>query len=44
VQSRSFSLALKSEFHAEDRLLLDRFGEAFEGYRGTVAAYIPFLR
>ena len=39
-----FIAGMEIRIHAEDRLLLDRFGEAFEGFGGTVAAYIPFLR
>lgn len=29
---------------AEDKLLAERFGEAFAGYRKSVPAFIPFLR
>ena len=39
-----FIVGMEIRIHAEDALLTDRFGEAFEKYRGTVAAYIPFLR
>jgi protein-S-isoprenylcysteine O-methyltransferase Ste14 len=30
--------------HAEDGLLASRFGEAFQQYRKSVSAYIPFVR
>jgi len=39
-----FIAGMEIRIHAEDTLLADRFGEAFEKYRATVAAYIPFLR
>ena len=39
-----FIAGMEIRIHAEDALLADRFGEAFEKYRSTVAAYIPFLR
>jgi protein-S-isoprenylcysteine O-methyltransferase Ste14 len=39
-----FVAGMEIRIYAEDALLTDRFGEAFEQYRGTVAAYIPFLR
>jgi protein-S-isoprenylcysteine O-methyltransferase Ste14 len=39
-----FIAGMEIRIHAEDALLADRFGEAFEKYRATVAAYIPFLR
>jgi protein-S-isoprenylcysteine O-methyltransferase Ste14 len=30
--------------HAEERLLAERFGQAFADYKARVPAYIPFLR
>jgi protein-S-isoprenylcysteine O-methyltransferase Ste14 len=39
-----FIAGMEIRIHAEDALLADRFGAAFEKYRATVAAYIPFLR
>ena len=39
-----FVAGMEIRIHAEDALLADRFGEAYEKYRATVAAYIPFLR
>lgn len=30
--------------HAEERLLAERFGEAFRAYQSRVRAYIPFVR
>jgi protein-S-isoprenylcysteine O-methyltransferase Ste14 len=30
--------------HTEDKLLASRFGEAFQQYRKSVSAYIPFVR
>ena len=39
-----FIAGMEIRTRAEDALLADRFGEAFEKYRATVAAYIPFLR
>jgi protein-S-isoprenylcysteine O-methyltransferase Ste14 len=39
-----FVAGMEIRIHAEDALLADRFGEAFEKYRATVGAYIPFLR
>jgi len=38
-----FVAGMEIRIHAEDALLADRFGEAFEKYRATVAAYIPLL-
>ena len=39
-----FIAGMEIRIHSEDALLADRFGEAFEKYRATVAAYIPLLR
>ena len=39
-----FIAGMEIRIQAEDALLAERFGEAFERYRTTVAAYIPFLR
>jgi protein-S-isoprenylcysteine O-methyltransferase Ste14 len=39
-----FIAGMEIRIHAEDALLADRFGDAFDKYRGAVAAYIPFLR
>jgi len=39
-----FISGMEIRIRAEDELLADRFGEAFQNYRTTVAAYIPFLR
>jgi protein-S-isoprenylcysteine O-methyltransferase Ste14 len=30
--------------HAEERLLMERFGQQFVAYRARVPAYLPFLR
>jgi protein-S-isoprenylcysteine O-methyltransferase Ste14 len=39
-----FIAGIEIRIHAEDALLAERFGEAFEKYRSAVAAYIPLLR
>jgi protein-S-isoprenylcysteine O-methyltransferase Ste14 len=39
-----FVLGTEIRIRAEDRLLAARFGREFEDYRGTVRAYIPFVR
>jgi protein-S-isoprenylcysteine O-methyltransferase Ste14 len=39
-----FVAGMEIRIHVEDALLADRFGEVFEEYQCTVAAYIPFLR
>jgi protein-S-isoprenylcysteine O-methyltransferase Ste14 len=39
-----FISGMEIRIRAEDALLADRFGEAFDNYRAAVAAYIPFLR
>ena len=39
-----FIAGMEIRIRAEDSLLADRFGEAFQKYRTTVAAYIPYLR
>ena len=41
--STEFSLIL-FRVRAEDRLLADRFQEAFAAYRSHTRAYIPFVR
>jgi protein-S-isoprenylcysteine O-methyltransferase Ste14 len=38
-----FITGMEIRIRSEDALLTDRFGEAFEKYRATVAAYIPFV-
>jgi protein-S-isoprenylcysteine O-methyltransferase Ste14 len=38
-----FIVGIEIRIHAEEALLADRFGEAFQKYKATVAAYIPFL-
>ena len=44
LASTLFIVGMEIRIHAEDELLADRFGEAFEEYRRAVPAYIPFLR
>ena len=44
LASTLFIAGMEIRIQAEDELLAERFGEAFERYRATVAAYIPFLR
>jgi len=39
-----FLLGTEIRVRAEDRLLRERFGDAFEAYRSRVPAYIPFVR
>jgi len=39
-----FLIGLEIRIRAEDRLLAERFGETFAGYRSRVPAYIPFVR
>jgi len=43
LASALFIAGMEIRIHAEDALLTDRFGDAFEKYQATVAAYIPFL-
>jgi protein-S-isoprenylcysteine O-methyltransferase Ste14 len=40
----TFIVGTEIRVRAEERLLEERFGEAFAGYRRRVPAYIPFLR
>jgi len=39
-----FIIGTEIRVRAEDRLLADRFGQAFEAWRKRVPAYLPFLR
>ncbi len=39
-----FLIGTEIRVRAEERLLAERFGEEFDQYKATTAAYIPFLR
>ena len=39
-----FLIGTEIRIHAEERLLAERFGQQFAGYKARVPAYIPFLR
>jgi protein-S-isoprenylcysteine O-methyltransferase Ste14 len=39
-----FIVGTEIRVRTEDKLLASRFGEAFQRYRKSVSAYIPFVR
>ena len=39
-----FLTGIEIRIHAEDRLLRERFGSRFEGWKSKVPAYVPLLR
>jgi protein-S-isoprenylcysteine O-methyltransferase Ste14 len=39
-----FLIGTEIRVRTEDKLLAGRFGEAFEDYRKSVPAYLPFVR